>query len=299
MSHIPCPHCGFQNFAISAYCGRCERPLQRPQAATAAAPTAAAPLAAELAEPLELPEDEIIYEPDISLDAEPEAQPALVATPRVDPTYIPTPEQPVPAPSPPLSVDALPPTPIEVPVRRAKAPKPRGPVVEGELPDPDAEVVVATPSLLRHTLARFVDLTLVAAVGALYLSLEAWIGDAWLRPHPMGWLASVADWTSLHAEILVRTAIVVLIAGLAYSLTTALRKGQTLGRQLTDSVLVRRSGKPMAWPILVVRLFLSLFSIGLLCAGYLWPIIDKHRRTWHDVLCGTVVVRRRVRPVGR
>ena len=30
MSQINCPHCGFVNFAISAYCGRCERPLPPP-----------------------------------------------------------------------------------------------------------------------------------------------------------------------------------------------------------------------------------------------------------------------------
>src|SRR4051812_907802 len=30
MSQINCPHFGFVNFAISAYCGRCERPPRDP-----------------------------------------------------------------------------------------------------------------------------------------------------------------------------------------------------------------------------------------------------------------------------
>ena len=39
MIRVPCPHCGFMNFAISAYCGRCERPLPRIPEAASDAPT--------------------------------------------------------------------------------------------------------------------------------------------------------------------------------------------------------------------------------------------------------------------
>ena len=34
---------------------------------------------------------------------------------------------------------------------------------------------------------------------------------------------------------------------------------------------------------------------AVLGGGYFWSLIDNQKRTWHDILVGTVVVRRRVR----
>ena len=67
-------------------------------------------------------------------------------------------------------------------------------------------------------------------------------------------------------------------------------RGATLGAVLCHLKVVRMDGRPVNVSIAGVRAcasILSIFSCGL---GWLWPLWDREKQTWHDKLAGTVVV---------
>lgn len=72
-------------------------------------------------------------------------------------------------------------------------------------------------------------------------------------------------------------------------------EGGTLGHRLAGLRVVRhdgtRVGIPHAFIREAARLFVSLPPLGL---GFLWMLDDRRRRTWHDIMASTVVVRERV-----
>lgn len=49
-------------------------------------------------------------------------------------------------------------------------------------------------------------------------------------------------------------------------------------------------GKP-SWGRTIVRFLASLLSAGLLGAGFLWSLVDSRKRTLHDIISGTCLVR--------
>jgi uncharacterized RDD family membrane protein YckC len=69
-------------------------------------------------------------------------------------------------------------------------------------------------------------------------------------------------------------------------------EGGTIGQRLAGLRVVRVDGGRVGIVMAVVRelsrLFLSIPPLGL---GLLWMLDEPQRRTWHDLLAGTVVVR--------
>ncbi len=69
------------------------------------------------------------------------------------------------------------------------------------------------------------------------------------------------------------------------------QSGQTPGMKMMDIRVVRdRDGGPITSGQAILRLigyWVSGLFFGL---GYLWILIDKRRRGWHDLIAGTVVV---------
>ncbi len=316
MNRVPCPHCGFMNFSISAYCGRCERPLPRP-GDTAVAVPAPIVLGAVPAEPADAGDGPTVVDVAPRAPARPAARPAKARPEVMAPTPTPiaiaeamaetavppparvlaaSPLASVPPPLPPLSLDAPPPSvqPLEL---DAKARRPRrapGPDIGDVLPDPDAEVPVTVPGGLRLLVARLVDAGVVAAFGALVVFVQAMITGASFTTPSSGALDTIAEWLSTNRELITRSVVVTGAFAVGYSVAAALRTGQTLGRKLTNTVLVRRSGQPFTVPLLVVRAVVSVVSALLLGAGFFWAIVDPYHRTWHDLVAGTVTVSRYV-----
>ncbi len=69
------------------------------------------------------------------------------------------------------------------------------------------------------------------------------------------------------------------------------RSGQTPGMKMMRVKVVRdRDGGPITSGQAILRLigyWVSGFVFGL---GYVWILIDKRKRGWHDLMAGTVVV---------
>jgi uncharacterized RDD family membrane protein YckC len=291
MTRQPCPHCGFMNFTISAYCGRCEKPLTRigdaPPIAGAPPPAARPPTGSQPTVSQVVPRR-----------LTPDATGSRQALPGAPPT---SPFIPVPAPLPPLTLEtpALPVQPIELGGPLPKLKRRPGPDVGDEPGDPHAEVPVEVPSLARLVTAWLLDLAVVALFGAAVFFFEGMILGVTFDATSSGLFVALAEWLNTHRELAFHAAVGSLLFAFGYSTMAALRTGQTLGRKLTNTVLVRQDGQGQTLVRLLVRFLLAVPSAALLGAGYLWAMVDAYHRTWHDLFTGTVTVKRYVRVPGR
>lgn len=79
--------------------------------------------------------------------------------------------------------------------------------------------------------------------------------------------------------------IVVLFFGLFWRKT-----GQTLGMQAWRIRVIPCSGDRLSWGQVVLRCAGAAVSAACLGLGYLWPLVDRDGRSWHDRLSGSRLV---------
>lgn len=65
----------------------------------------------------------------------------------------------------------------------------------------------------------------------------------------------------------------------------------TPGKRLLGLRLVRSDLSPVEVPRSVARYFASILSGVVLGLGYLWVAFDPKKRSWHDRMAGTLVIR--------
>ena len=64
--------------------------------------------------------------------------------------------------------------------------------------------------------------------------------------------------------------------------------GQTLGMKAWKFTLRGDPpGPPVGWPAVAVRFAVAGFSALCFGLGFLWPLFDGRRRTWHDIASKT------------
>lgn len=96
--------------------------------------------------------------------------------------------------------------------------------------------------------------------------------------HPGVWMRALLD------------AWLVVVTG-AYFAVSWTRVGQTIGMRAWKLKLVRGDGTLLDWRTAALRFLLALLSLGLLGAGFWYACFDAERRTWHDRVCGTRMLR--------
>jgi uncharacterized RDD family membrane protein YckC len=69
------------------------------------------------------------------------------------------------------------------------------------------------------------------------------------------------------------------------------RGGQTLGMKSWHIRLVGADGGPVGWGPALLRCLAALLSWACLGAGFWLALLDRDRRTWHDRLSATRLVR--------
>lgn len=70
-------------------------------------------------------------------------------------------------------------------------------------------------------------------------------------------------------------------------------KQATPGKMAIQARIVdARTGEPASFGQYLGRYFAYILSAVPLCLGYLWIAFDSRKRAWHDMLAGTVVIRR-------
>jgi len=65
--------------------------------------------------------------------------------------------------------------------------------------------------------------------------------------------------------------------------------GQTLGLRAWKLTVLTQDKKTLNWTQALVRFVTASVSLGFFGLGYLWILIDKDRRGWHDHLSKTAV----------
>jgi uncharacterized RDD family membrane protein YckC len=71
------------------------------------------------------------------------------------------------------------------------------------------------------------------------------------------------------------------------------RGGQTPGMRVFSLYVVRdRDGGTIGWGAAILRLIGYWINGLVFYLGYIWILIDKRRRGWHDLIAGTVVIKR-------
>ena len=93
---------------------------------------------------------------------------------------------------------------------------------------------------------------------------------------------SLAAW----AELLLLWA----LAG-AYAVLSWRRGGQTLGMRPWRLKVVAANGRPASTRALLLRYAIATLSLAAAGLGFLWSLIDRDRRSWHDLAAGTLLVR--------
>ena len=71
------------------------------------------------------------------------------------------------------------------------------------------------------------------------------------------------------------------------------RGGRTPGMRPFRLVVVRdRDGSRIGWGTALLRMVGMFFVSTVFYLGFIWVFVDKRNRAWHDLLAGTLVVRR-------
>jgi uncharacterized RDD family membrane protein YckC len=71
----------------------------------------------------------------------------------------------------------------------------------------------------------------------------------------------------------------------------AKQNGQTPGMKLMRIRVVRDAdGGPIGWGPALLRLVGYWISSAVFYLGYIWILVDKRRRGWHDLIAGTCVI---------
>lgn len=65
--------------------------------------------------------------------------------------------------------------------------------------------------------------------------------------------------------------------------------GQTLGMKTWRLQLLQADGKPISWQTAGLRFVVAIVSWMLLGLGYWWSLFDTRKRTWHDIVSGSVL----------
>ena len=138
-----------------------------------------------------------------------------------------------------------------------------------------------SPSLLRRLAAMIYDtllvLPLVMASVAIFMGIRTLI------------LGSPGEGEVVQLDAnLVR--LVALVTVIAFFCWFWLKTGQTLGMQAWRIKLVDSTGQPPGARQAVLRCLAAILSAACLGLGYLWCLVDRRGRYWHDHLSGTELI---------
>lgn len=136
---------------------------------------------------------------------------------------------------------------------------------------------LTSPSLLRHLTAMIYDSLLVIALVFVVYALA---------------LGAVVQLSGGEREVvdpyLGRALIVISVYG--FFCAFWLKDGQTLGMQAWRIRLVRTDGGKVGPGAALLRCLGATLSAACLGLGYLWKLVDRNHRYWHDYLSGTRLV---------
>jgi uncharacterized RDD family membrane protein YckC len=134
-----------------------------------------------------------------------------------------------------------------------------------------------SPSLLRHLVSMVYDALLVIALIFVLCALA------------LGVMVKLSEGEQEVLNPHLVQALVV-IAPVGFYSAFWLQSGQTLGMQAWRIKLVSIDGGNVTVTQTLLRCAGAALSAGCLGLGYLWKLVDRNGRYWHDYLSGTELV---------
>jgi len=134
----------------------------------------------------------------------------------------------------------------------------------------------ARPGLLRILAAIFYDFCLIAAIWLIGTTLDAVIRNA-LMDH-----VGDGNYLILQAYLLLSPWI--------FFAWFWMHGGQTLGMRSWRIKVVDLKGEPISQAATIKRYLAALMSWLALGLGFIWVLLDKENRSWHDLLSNTRLV---------
>lgn len=148
---------------------------------------------------------------------------------------------------------------------------------------PPAAIDVAGASFAARLLALLIDLVVVALLNGAFMAL---LGGTLANAIGEGlWPLLVLSGSLLGAGLLLPP-----LFGLAYFTIFHACGGQTIGKLLLGLRVVGIDGEELSWGRSFLRAVGQFGSLLPLAAGFLWALVDRDRRAWHDYLAGSRVV---------
>ena len=96
------------------------------------------------------------------------------------------------------------------------------------------------------------------------------------------------------AVVIIDSFFAILLIPIPFTIYFYFRDGQTLGQKILGTRIGAENGDVASWRQLAMRYplkFISLFPVPYFPIGFLWAIIDKRKRTWHDFFANSVVIK--------
>jgi len=138
-----------------------------------------------------------------------------------------------------------------------------------------------SPFLLRRLAAMLYDTFLVAALIIAVMFVVLPVYSLATGSHDSDTIVQ------LDREIVW---LVFLLAPMLFFCIFWLKNGQTLSMQAWRIKLQTFSGEPPKFRQCVIRYFGAILSAAFLGLGYLWCLVDRNGRYWHDYLSGTELI---------
>ena len=194
---------------------------------------------------------------------------------------------------------------------RAPEPEPIPEISPARLPEPEPELPRHAPVKAVPPVASNGPRVIRASPASLWRRIGAWLIDAAVLA-PFGWaytkaagafmrhpppptqntgLDYLVNRIDAYHGLFVPTLALAGVILLVYSALFHWLGGRTPGKRLFGIRLVDGTGRPPTLARSLVRAGLSLVSLGLLGLGYLMALFTRRRRSMHDALSGTYVVR--------
>lgn len=131
-------------------------------------------------------------------------------------------------------------------------------------------------------------LRLIAAVYDLFPLIALWMLTAGLALLAMHGQVNVAHAPPLFRNAL-RAALLAVTAG--YFVISWCRGGQTIGMRAWRMRVVAAEGGTLSWTRALLRFALAIVSLLAFGLGFLWCLVDREKRGWHDLATRTRVER--------
>lgn len=119
--------------------------------------------------------------------------------------------------------------------------------------------------------------------------IKAFIADIFMVYTPILYISYIALGSK---EAFQQNQFVIFVCFLMYALIASFLfgiKGQTFGYMYAEIKLIRNDGKRVGFLLAFFRFLLFCFSMSLLF-GFIFPLLNKNRKTFHDLIAKTDVM---------